>query len=134
MKWLDDRIAQVAAAAERDRKLQKGATELFAALWEELLVICKEASTKMGVEIKGLTVNPHERQVAIGARTMTFALSDDFRNMSIVGDAMGRIEYQVDLDNSGAPVLMQGHYIDAIPKAAQMIMDRFLFPEFHIKK
>jgi hypothetical protein len=131
MSWIDDRLEQREALAERNKLIDENADAIYYALWKEIVGFIEEAVTKgLRVSTNGAVQRRYivlEAPLGLGQQRLELTMESK-RTISAAG---GSLNLKFDLDvctDSVVCLKQQGHQISE-RETAMLILDQFLFPD-----
>ena len=130
MSWIDERLAERKALADRNRLLDEHAVSIYEAVWEEMMKVVEEAKTKGGLALfpnGGLQKRHITWAVPSNDRTLNFTMKDK-RQIRASGTGVDLV-FELDICDGGVVCLKYGVSQVSEQEAARAILDPFLFPE-----
>jgi len=140
MTWLDDRIEQRTKASTEDRLIAQSLEPMYEALWEKVVFWIDEAR-KNGIElltngaaherIVKLPVKPRATQSMTHPKQLTISL-DRSKHAIVASGPRTKQVFTVTLRDGTNIARLTHDGIEVSPdKAAEMILDPLIFPEFY---
>jgi len=143
MSWIEDRLGQRKRLKEHRQIIAEGAESLFESLWQEIVGNVKEAAEK-GLQVgtngagyerivwESMTPRPGQRSANRKEVKITLRKEREAVSISETTPLSEPYDFQITVDDNGVVSLAFNGAKWSIQKAAQFILDRFLFPDVQI--
>ena len=129
MSWIDERLAERKALAERNRLLDDHAVSIYTAVWDEMMKLVEEAKTKGFALFPRGTLQKRHILWAVPSndRTLNFTMVDK-RQICATGDGVDLL-FELDICDGGVVCLKHKSTQVSEQETTRLILDPCLFPE-----